>query len=189
MSTNKEDSKELLASMEEAESEMPSEIGEQQKIIDFSKRVLFALDGKVQTHIENHTSNCTSLSQLKRVFYSGAEKHPKEYDEPVNVYAMARVNMFLRTKATLNFKELIESGIERITKEEDSLEELSFASEEEIQAYTFVDISEDWIPNDEDFSLAKKDVKENDLNYSFSNINELYIDFEEKSLGIEVDYL
>ena len=89
----------------------------------------------------------------------------------------------------MHFKELIESGIERITKEEDSLEELSLASEEEIQAYTFVDISEDWIPNDEDFSLVKKDVKENDLNYSFSNINELYIDFEEKSLGIEVDYL
>ena len=166
-----------------------NDLDEQDRIIDFSKRVISTLEDKSQAHNEEHPSNATSLTQLKKVFYSGAKKSPKENPENVNVYAMARVNMFLRTKATQDFKEILISGAKEEKTDEIKLEKLSCAESEETQINAFIDISSEWFPNDQDFELAEQDVKENDLSYVFSNINELYIDFEGEALGISVDYL
>ena len=181
-----EDQSDIEESIPEASS---NDLDEQGRIIDFSKRVISTLEDKSQAHNEEHPSNTTSLIQLKKVFYSGAKKFTEESPDGVNVYAMARVNMFLRTKATQDFKKLIISGVKEEKTDEIELKKLSFEESEETQINAFIDISDEWLPNDQDFELAEQDVKENNLSYVFSNINELYIDFEGEALGISVDYL
>ena len=187
--SEKKESQSELEKEEFIPKDSSEEMDEQTKIIDFSKRVVSTLDNKTQTHNQKNPENTTSLPQLKKVFNSGAKNFSKEEAGEINVYAMARVNMFLRTKEAPDFKELLASGIKTEKADEIQIEKLSFEESEKTQTDTSVDASENWIPNNQDFELAKLDVEKNNLDYSFSDINELYIDFDEEALGISIDYL
>ena len=127
----------------------------QSKAIDLSGNIIETLNGKMKDHNKENPENKVSLSQLKKVFKSGASKTPPDTEaKNPNYWAIAWVNMFLRM--------LKGDKMERTAK---------YISNSHV-----IDISETWSPSEEDFDRAKKDVDENKLNYIFGNIDELYLD-------------
>lgn len=138
---------------------------EQQSLaIEFSKRVVEALDEKMESHNKAIEPSRINLVQLKRVYKNGAEIFSKIYKESYpektcGLWALARVNMYLR----MRLGKVIESG-----------------KQKNVDADDFLDISASWTPMDEDFSQAKEDIKKYKLNYKFDNVNELYLDEYER---------
>ena len=47
-----------------------------------------------------------------------------------------------------------------------------------IKLSSFIDISESWAPNEDDFKKAEKEMDENDLKYEYDNIEDLYLEYE-----------
>ena len=47
-----------------------------------------------------------------------------------------------------------------------------------IKLSSFIDISESWIPSEEDFDKAQKEMDENDLKHKYDNIEDLYLEYE-----------
>ena len=142
---------------------------EEQQAIEFSSSVIAALEQKVKEHNDNCLSK-VKLIQLKKVYRRGAESK-----EDKGLCAMARVNMFLRMKR---------DG--KITYQEPKAEvqtevkELVFESKSRSKVSTFVDITEDWLPTEADFTQASEDIEKYELNYNFKDVNELYLDDYEK---------
>tara|TARA_B100000676_G_C17939613_1_gene765631 strand:+ start:275 stop:787 length:513 start_codon:yes stop_codon:yes gene_type:complete len=137
--------------------ELPTEQQDsgQDPAVEFSVKLVEFLDAKAKSH----NSEClddqkVSLTELKRV-YSGAGDcyHAKEAGVSCSMWALARVNMFLRQK--LGGKMII--------------------SEASIQNYNLIDISEMWLPSDEDYIKANEEIADNGLDYDFKNVDELYI--------------
>ena len=127
--------------------------------VDLSVRIIETLTGKMKNHNKKTPNNKVSLSQLKRVFKHGASKISSDTKEKnPNHWGMARVNMFLRMvqgdKMTRTTKYISDSNI--------------------------IDISEMWLPSEEDLRQAEEDVKNNKLNYIFGDIRELYLDDYER---------
>ena len=140
------------------------EAAQQALAVEFSKKVIEALDQKTEHHNKILGSDSIHLVQLKKVYRNGAEIFSKIYKESYpekncGLWALARVNMYLR----MRLGKVIESGGHQR------------ASEDEL-----LDISESWTPLDEDFDLAKADIKKYKLNYNFDNVNELYLDEYER---------
>ena len=132
----------------------------QSKAIELSGNIIETLHGKMKEHNKENPKNKVSLSQLKKVFKSGASKTPLETEvNNPSYWAIAWVNMFLRMVKG--------DKMERVTK---------YISD----SHT-IDISETWSPSEEDFDQAKKDVDKNKLNYIFGNIDELYLDDYKKT--------
>ena len=142
----------------------------EEQAIEFSSSVVAALDQKAQEHNDNSTSK-VKVSQLKTVYRRGAET--KEKDK--GLCAMARVNMFLRMRK--DGKITYQSPKVEVQSE---LNELVFEAKAKIRVSTFVDITENWLPTDADFTQAAEDIKAFELNYNFKDINELYLDDYEK---------
>jgi hypothetical protein len=137
---------------------------EQKAIIEFSKNILEALESKAEQHNEENPGKKVTFAQLKKVYVRGAgDCHDAEDSEYVcGEWAMARVNMFLSMK--LGDKPNI------INKE--------------VNIRSFVDISDSWIPSENNFAKAKEDIEKYKLNYKYNHIEELYL-AEEKSSYIE----
>jgi len=135
------------------------------KLVDyFSQQVkAFKADGKASLTIDN----------LKKVYCHGARLAKGCGVEPLNLYALARVHMFLRMK----------SGDMEVTKQsvpspakatkldlEDSQKNMKFSS--------FIDISESRFPTEDDLKKAEKEMDENDLKHEYDNIEDLYLEYE-----------
>ena len=82
---------------------------------------------------------------------------------------MARVNMFLKMMAGKPVKDAYRKADSDVAR----------ASE--------IDISDNWLPNDDDFLQAEADIKEFNLDYDFENVEDLYLETEDdKVFWIEV---
>lgn len=156
---------ESLDPIQEPEEGQPQPQKEQETAIKYSVNAMRVLGDKRKEHNLKSPSNKVTLNQLKDVFRRGAGNcsDAKESLETCSEWALARVNMFLRQKSG----EKIESSLSVIEMEG-----------------SIVDISDSWVPSDEDFEQAKADTLKYDLNYDFKDINELYLD-EYKKIDIE----
>lgn len=142
----------------------------QEQAIVFSNSILLALQQKVKHFNENYKPLMVTLPQLKSVYRNGAAAFASAVnwqgqfpEKTCGDWGLSRVNMFLRMK----------SGDGR----RDSVESLNFSR--------FVDISESWCPIQEDFDQTKRDKKEYNLNYNFTNVDELYLD---DYIKVNIDY-
>ena len=151
---NKFDLNELQ--FEDSSDELKNEnVSSDEEAIDFSIKVIKALASKMSSH--NKTSkNKVNLKELKEVYSRGAGvwARAKNTKENCGHWALARVNMFLRMK-----------------KDGHLPKDISLSTDTHNP-----DISEGWVPSQEDFDEAEEEIKRLDLNYSFSSIGELYIE-------------
>ena len=145
--------------------------------VAFSSRLVGFLKKKMKDHNTNNSSNKVSLSELKNSYKSGADAFsPSCYpDKTRGEWALARVNMFLRSKQEKpSFSEPRDELACRNTKE---ITALQLEEEENIQASQAVyNYGDSFIPSKEDFKIAKNQIEDNELNYNFKNSDELYLD-------------
>ena len=129
-------------------------------LIDYSSSVVATLKDLMKSH-NQECENKVSLKELKEVFRNGANCiQAEEVEVPCGVLALARVNMFLRLK----------SG------------EIMEVSRSQINS---LDISDFWYPSESDFAKASELAEENNINYEFKNVNNLYL---EEYTKIELEY-
>ena len=139
-------------------------VTDDQSAIDFSVNLIKALEEKMKAHNKEGFPKITN-NQLRKVYRNGAYMFSSsEYwgeqfpDKGAGEWSMARVNMFLRMR---------QGG-----KAE--------SSNKPISPGKFIDLSEAWCPIDEDFKAAREDIKKYNLNYTFKDINELYLEEYQK---------
>jgi len=137
----------------------------QEELIDFSCRVVGALNKKKEKHNEENPDNQVSIYELKKVFKKGAENC--RGDKTCNQLGMARVSMFLRMKDG----DMLISEIST---------PVSFS---EVRTDSLIDISDYMHPSEEDFLRADKDIEKLDLNFDFNSSEELYLE-DESSFGV-----
>ena len=140
------------------------EVTNDQSAVEFSVNLVKALQEKMQAHNKDGFAKVTN-NQLKKVYRNGAYMFSSKDlwkghfpDKGTGEWSMARVNMFLRMRKGDKF----ESNNRPITPGK------------------FIDISESWCPTDEDFKQAREDIKNYNLNYTFKDIDELYLEEYQK---------
>ena len=135
--------------------------------INFSVKVVKALEDKLEKH--NRTSeNKATLKQLKKVYRRAAGNVFAEVpdpDEKRGLWAMARVNLYLRILKGDPFP--TETNASMILNAKDEIDLVDFG-----------------LPTKEDFLQATRDIDEHDLNYKFS-FEDLYIEEDDGELPFE----
>jgi len=124
--------------------------------IELSNKIIGALDKKAKKHNKEHPGKKVTLTQLKKVYRSGAVAP----HEDKGLWAMARVNMFLRMKMGINVATATDAA-------------------KTFKINEMIDISAGWAPTKEDLDLAKEDIKEYSL-FGFDSIDDLYIEEYQK---------
>ena len=136
----------------------PKDTIKNDKTVEFSKKILAALQDKVKSH-NSENNKKVNLNQVKKVYRNTPS------DKNFNQLALARVNMFLRMVsgisnyigANVNFSKAINNKY---------IVEASFN------------------PSTEDINKADEDISNFNLNdFEFTSIDELYLDDEED--GVE----
>jgi hypothetical protein len=160
---------------------------EDDAVIQFSIRLAEALGAKVEDHNEICSSNEASLHQVTMVYKYAAKTFPQEAlgEIGINKWSLARVNMYLRMKCG-NIIQNESNSNKPQTKIE--MSSLIFEGSISKRIDTFLDATQDWLPNEEDFSLAQEDVLKYDLNYDFENLDEIYLADREKTKGLSFYY-
>jgi len=136
----------------------------QEEAINFSKKVVIALEQKVKNHNKKNDSKRVTLSQLKDIYCRGGEEdqevriNDKTKKITCGMMAMAKVNMFLRVRLGGKIKS-------------------SYAN---LKLSELIDMSKGWIPNEEDLAKAEEDIKKYDLDYNFGSTKDLYLDNKSK---------
>jgi hypothetical protein len=159
---------------------------EEDAVIEFSARLAETFREKVKRHNGSYP-NKVSLGQVVKVFRHGAESFVSEavVDLNINEWSMARVNMFLRMKQG----KVSRNKIQTEAPKEVSMSALIFETPSIKRVDSFLDLTKNWTPNDEDFELAKTDAKNNQLNYNFKTVEEIYLtDESPSSRSIEIIY-
>lgn len=149
-----------------------SPVEEDQQAIDFSSSVVGALQDK----IEENNSIKLNITQLKKVYTHGARTE----DQDKGLYAMARVNMYIRMK---NEKNII-SGKKTSAKKE-KLTKLLLENASIARVDRYIDATKDWVPTDQDFAQAKEDIEKYGLTYKFKTVDDLYLSEYTK---IDIEY-
>jgi hypothetical protein len=145
---------------------------EQDENITFSSKLVdyFSLQVKV---FKESSKDTLTVNQLKKVYCHAAREGRAQEAENLNLHGLARVHMFLRLKS--GGKMAIKPDSPKDTKATElELEE----PQKIIRLSNFIDISESWIPSDEDFDKAQKEMDENDLKHEYDNIEDLYLEYE-----------
>jgi len=158
---------------------------EEVAVIEFSGRLADAFREKVKQH-NSSNSNKVTLNQVIKVYKHGAEAFAtcKESDLTINEWSMARVNMYLRVKRgeVVNNK-----SNARVSK--DQMSSLVFETSSVKRVNNFLDLTTNWTPTEADFELATADVKNNQLDYNFKSVEEIYLtDGSPSSHSIEIIY-
>ena len=159
---------------------------EEDIVIEFSARLAETFRKKVREHNSSHP-NKVSLAQVAKVYKHGAKDFgsDKGLDLSINEWSIARVNMFLRMKQgkVANNK----SQTKEAPKQ--AMSALIFETPSIKRVNSFLDLTKNWTPSEEDFELARADVKENQLNYDFKSTEEIYLtDGSRSSHSIEITY-
>ena len=141
--------------------------------IDFSNKIVEILDGKCKNHNEAYERKVT-LSQLKDVYKGTWALELLGDDCPINKFALARVNMFLKIVG--------ERKITNAYRRTDlNLAEASFKD---------LDVSPNFYPDEEDFILAEDDIRIHNLDdYDFRDVEDLYLETEEEIRTQRTDWL
>jgi len=156
------DVNEETVSSSQPDSVSPEE--EQRENINFSNKVIKALEDKIKL---NNTNSNFNIIQLKRVYTHGA----KAAEEDRGLFAMARVNMYMRMK---NEKQII-LGKKKSAKKE-KLTELVLEDSSVNRIDKYIDATANWHPSEKDFEEAKVDIVKYELDYEFKDIDDLYLD-------------
>ena len=147
-------------------------------IVQFSVRLAEALEVRVEDHNEACPSNKASLSQAVKVYKHAATNFPQEAlgEIGINKWSLARVNMYLRMKCG----SIDSGGASYKSKTKEKMSSLIFEESASKRINTFLDATQEWLPSEEDFSLAQEGVIKYDLNYDFNSLDEIYFP-EERS--------
>jgi hypothetical protein len=148
------------------------DMNEQEESVLFSSRLADFLHNKAKVFADKNNSSLT-LNQLKKVYCHSARLGEIQRTDDINLYALARVNMFLRLKSGDKMIQITEDS-----EAADSITELQLETQSCKTPSKFIDISEEWIPNAGDFTKAAEEIKENNLEYSYKSINNLYLEYE-----------
>jgi len=141
-------------------------ISSQAESIEYSKKIIDALKNKVSEHNSKYSKK-VNLGQLKKVYRRGAGAFSQTHrpGKTRGQWAMARVNMFLRMMAGKKVKDAYRKADGDIAR----------ASEN-------IDITEAWLPENEDFVQAEIDVDQYDINIDEFNVEEdLFLQDEEEN--------
>jgi len=149
----------------------------QQGAIDFSNLLV----GLFENICEEERG--ISIPDLKKVYRQAGVDCERDRCPDINLWAIARVNMYVRMKSRNEIKQSIKtskasSGV-KIT-------ELELESPFFYESLQSVNIAETWEPSEEDFQLADQYIKKYDLKFIFSSIDDLYIE-EYKPLELELE--
>ncbi len=141
----------------------------QQEVIDFSVKVIKALEKKVQGHNDDNPDKKITLAQAKKVYARGAGdcSESASSDHTCGEWAMARVNLFSRAK----------------------LGQLPESMDHKVNLRSYIDISDCWLPSEEDFANAKKIIEENNLDYDFGHIEELFLCEREEKQPMNFEFI
>jgi len=136
--------------------------------INKSIKIVEVLKEKAKEHNSKNPSQKVDISQLRAVFCRGAAQHQGFLYITLDkcLFSLARVNMHLRQKTG----EVIKIS---------NLKEKRFIFE--------LDISESFLPNEEDVTKAKADMEKYEVNFDFESINDLYLDVEPIKMGDFLD--
>ena len=145
---------------------------EQENNIEFSSKLVQYFSQRVKAFKKDNKASLT-VDHLKKVYCHGARLAAGAEARDLNPYALAWVHMFLRLKA----------GDKMASKKNspDSIKATKLELEEpkkSIRLSSFIDISESWAPNGDDFKKAEKEMEENDLKHEYDNIEDLYLEYE-----------
>jgi hypothetical protein len=126
-----------------------------------TKKILAALEFLAKEHNKT-SSHKTSAAELKKVFKKGAEIREHAGNPNPNYHGLARVEMYL---AFLEGHITMKSTGGRIYKP--------------TKQY-IIDLSEAFSPSEQDYQRADKNVVEFGLNFTYSSVDELYLDEDEE---------
>lgn len=157
-----------VESIKDTEPKGPAgETGEAGKIeeqaIDFSNRIMLALEAKAKSFNTNYSPKKVTVKKLKEIYVS-AVSHCSENDSK-NLIAFTRINKFLDVIS--NFKPVDPKRF-KIT-----LNDLEFLGLGE---------------NEEYLAMAEEDLKEFNLNFNFKTLDELFIEIPKNPLSYEIEY-
>ena len=158
---------------------------EEEAVIEFSIRLADVFKGKVKAHNDS-CSNKVTLNQVIKVYKHGAVNFAaaKDSDLKINEWSMARVNMYLRMK-----KGEVVNNKSNTQASKDKMSSLVFETSSIKRVNSFLDLTTNWTPAEEDFELAKADVEGNQLDYNFKSVEEIYLtDGSPSSHSIEIIY-
>jgi hypothetical protein len=150
--------------------------------VAFSINLIGALEKKAQKHNKENPNSKTNLQQLKKVYIQGANNFRAEgnLSESLNLWGLARVNMYLGHKSgdkiSINAPEITPSELDGLIFETKS---------EKIITNYFLDITSGWTPSKENFEKAKEDIKKYSLDYSFSSLEDVYLEYKQIELQWE----
>ena len=142
--------------------EEESKSAEEDLAIAFSIKVIDMLKEKRKEHNKENEENKVTLSQLKKVYKSGADQARHEK----GLWALARVHLFLELKSGRLNKQSYDLGIGVDGAPTRRVDQMKLP----------LDLSAGWIPSDEDFLKAEEDLKKYELDYNFDDVDELYLD-------------
>ena len=142
-----------------------SENKKEDNIIQFSARLAETLSGKVEEHNKSCPRNKVSTSQVIKVYKHAIQTFPQEAlgEIGINKWCLARVNMYLRMKCG----DIDVKSFEHKSNVKKRMSSLVFERSVSKRINTFLDITEDWVPSENDFSKAQEDIVNRNLDYEF----------------------
>ena len=138
----------------------------EERRITFSARLISCLEDKKKFFNKKNKSKI-KIEQLKEVYIKGTCSSRQD----LNLNGLARVNMFLRMKE----QKMMGVITAKLTKKE-KLSGLILESEDLQDPSKPLDISETWVPRDEDIDCAKASIKKYKLDFNFVDVDELYLE-------------
>jgi len=161
--------------------EEKSSQADQQDAIAFSDTLIAVFED-----LAEETEDIT-VEDLKSVYRESESSYDNDKDYNLNIWGLAKVNMFVRQKIDGSIAELI-CNLDKVeVKSIKALElEESFDVSLLKQELEDLDMTKNWQPSKEDFELAESLSAKYDLKFSFSSLDELYIE-EYKPLELELE--
>jgi hypothetical protein len=138
---------------------------EEQRIL-FSAKLVSCLEDKKKDHNKKNKASI-KIGQLKQIYTRGTCYDNKD----LNLNGLARINMFLRMREQ-KMMGIVTAKIEKTEK----LSSLVLETENLQELEASVDVSDSWVPQEEDYASAKEDIKKYNLDFDFKNANELYLE-------------
>ena len=151
--------------------------GSEDPNVDMSLKIVRALNKISSEHNKNNSSK-TTLQQLKKVYFHGASSYYPENNnlgKNKNIWALARVGMFLRFKSG---EQVFAKKTGQSTDQNQKVNALILEDgkvDKRRNISGFLDISYSWSPSEEDFLEAEKVAEKNDLN-DIEKVEDLYIE-------------
>ena len=155
-------SKYSVEGAEEVDSEQVTKHNQSQAI-DFSNRIMLALETKAKNFNQDYSPKKITVKKLKEIYISSILGC--KAGDSKNLTAFTRINKFLNVIS--NFKS-VDPKRSKMT-----FNDLELINAEEKEEY---------------FSLGKKDIDEFNLDFDFENLDELFIEIPKTSLSYEIEY-